>query len=110
MVSLAEAMMLSGGYKNAILIDYKDLCCNYFTLSGVIVPNMGTFIANLIVSMGLNPNLVDMVGHSLGAQICAYVGMSLLERQLGQLNTIFGESIFSKLSMEPLMIFGNLCI
>lgn len=91
MVCLAKAMIAMGEYKNGILIDYSPLCCNYFTMSNTVAPQMGDFIANSIILMGLNPGQVDIVGHSLGAHIGGYAGASLKERNLGLLNKIFGE-------------------
>lgn len=91
MVKLAKAMMHTGGYQNAILIDYSTFCCNYFKVSDTIAPQIGRFIADFITSIGLKPDLVDMVGHSLGAHICGYTGNSLIGRGLGMLNKIVGE-------------------
>lgn len=90
MVSLARAMILTGGYKNGILIDYSPLCCNYYHMAESIAPQMGNYLANAIIAMGLKPNLVDMVGHSLGAHISGYTGASLKARNFGLLNRIIG--------------------
>lgn len=93
MVSLAEVMLLTGGYKNVILVDYGPLCCNYFTMSGTVAPQMGEYLANAIVSIGLRPNLVDIVGYSLGAHVSGYAGATLMSRNQGRLNKIVGELI-----------------
>lgn len=91
MVSLAKVMMLSAGYENVILIDYGPLCCNYYTMSGIIAPQMGEYIADTIISKGLKPNSIDVVSHSLGAHIGGYMGSTLIAKKHGSLNKIFGE-------------------
>lgn len=91
MVSLAKVMMLSAGYENVILIDYGPLCCNYYTMSAIVAPQMGEYIANAIISKGFKPNSIDVVAHSLGAHISGYVGSTLISKKYGPLNKIFGE-------------------
>lgn len=91
MVSIAKVMMLSAGYENVILIDYGSLCCNYFTMSGIIAPRMGEYIADAIISKGLKPNRIDVVAHSLGAHISGFIGSTIISKKHGTLNKIFGE-------------------
>lgn len=92
MVSLAERMIKNkDGYKNAILVDYSLLCCNYFVMSKTVVPKMGVFIANKIRTLKLDPSSVDIVAHSLGVQVASYAGNSLINGKHNKLNRIFGK-------------------
>lgn len=80
-------MMPVGGYVNGIVLIY-EFCCNYDVVSKNVVPQIAKYVVNLFKTKGMNPSNIHIYGHSLGAQIAAYIGKEF--KKNGQtLNTIY---------------------
>lgn len=53
-----------------ILVDYGNISsCNYDRTVEEIVPAVGKYIAEFILKWQLDPNDIELIGHSLGAHI-----------------------------------------
>lgn len=86
-----QALIPIENYKNGILIDYSPFCCNYTIVANTIAPQMGAFLANYLLGLELHPELITILGHSLGAHIAGYTGASFNDWNLGSLEKIVGE-------------------
>lgn len=61
-----------------ILVDYGQISdCNYDRSVEEIVPAVGQYIAEVISDLDLDPNNIEIVGHSLGAHIAGYAAAAL---------------------------------
>lgn len=61
-----------------ILIDYGDISdCNYDRTVEEIVPQLGLYLSQVISDLDLDPNNIEIIGHSLGAHIAGYAAGAL---------------------------------
>lgn len=61
-----------------VLVDYGNISsCNYERTVEEIVPSVGIYLAEFIRSYDLDPNKIELVGHSLGAHVAGYTGASM---------------------------------
>lgn len=82
--------MLLANVSNAtvILVDYGDISdCNYDRSVREIVPAVGHYLAEVISDLDLDPNNIEIIGHSLGAHIAGYASGALK----GRIKRITGE-------------------
>ncbi|XP_078046323.1 pancreatic triacylglycerol lipase-like [Augochlora pura] len=85
-VTLIVEAYLKYTKKNIIAIDYRQIADDRNYIADVVhVQNVGRAIANALntlVQKGLNPKSVHIIGHSLGGQVAAYVGLHTKSRLL----------------------------
>lgn len=81
----------SGGI--SIIVDWGHLSkCDYLGKTvNLIVPNVGKLIAHQMIKWKLSPNLVQMMGHSLGSHISSHTGREINALGYGKLKCIFGK-------------------
>lgn len=67
---------VSNGY--VILVDYGQISkCKYEDLMRDLVPKIANYVASVVKSLKLNLQNIELIGHSLGAQLTGYVGAAL---------------------------------
>lgn len=58
-----------------ISVDYGTIAnCSYARTVAEIVPSVATYVAQIIERFNFDPKKIEMVGHSIGAHLCGYVG------------------------------------
>lgn len=63
---------------NVIMMDYGSISnCSYIYLATVGISDMGLYLSGCISRWGLQPALVEIIGHSLGAHIGGVAGIDL---------------------------------
>lgn len=76
-----------------ILVDYGTLAnCPYSRVVAEIVPAIGYYLAQFIISFYLDPSRIELIGFGLGAHICGYTGCALN----GAIHRITGSKTNSK--------------
>lgn len=61
-----------------LLVDYGNISsCNYERTVEEIVPSVGIYLSEFIRSYDLDPNKIELIGHSLGAHVAGYTGASM---------------------------------
>lgn len=74
---------------NVILVDYGSLSkCSYIYLAGIVVSDIGKYLAKCIKQWNLPLAQTQLIGFSLGAHICGVVGCTLD----GNISKIIGKS------------------
>lgn len=67
---------VSNGY--VMLVDYGQISkCKYEDLMRDLVPKIANHVASVVKNLKLNLQNIELIGHSLGAQITGYVGAAL---------------------------------
>lgn len=75
---------------NVILVDYGSLSkCSYIYLAGIVVSDIGKYLAKCIEQWNLPLAQTQLIGFSLGAHICGVVGCTLD----GKISKIIGKSL-----------------
>ncbi|XP_031626768.1 pancreatic lipase-related protein 2-like isoform X2 [Contarinia nasturtii] len=73
---IALANALTNGI--VILVDYKSVSsCSYSRSVEEIVPSIGLYLAKVIVELELDTDKIELIGHSIGAHIAGYAGVTL---------------------------------
>lgn len=74
---------------NVILVDYGSLSkCSYIYLAGVVVSDIGKYLAKCIQQWDLALEKTQLIGFSLGAHVCGVTGCTLG----GNISKITGKS------------------
>ncbi|XP_055304651.1 phospholipase A1-like [Sitodiplosis mosellana] len=61
-----------------ILVDYQNVSsCSYGRSVDEIVPSIGSYLARVIQELELDTDIIELIGHSLGAHIAGYAGATL---------------------------------
>lgn len=63
------------------LVDYGETAnCNTSHLFNEIAPSVGSYVAEVIYGLNLNPDKVEIIGHSLGTNIASHAAAAFSGR------------------------------
>lgn len=78
-----------------ILVDYSAISsCNISRAFTEIAPTVGSYVAEVIHDLNLNPEKVEIIGHSLGANIAGFTGAAF-GGQIGRITGYLKKVYFS---------------
>lgn len=80
-------------YENIIVVQYGDICCDYFRFIRETIIGLGEYIARRLLDLGLKPDMIVAVGHSLGCHVIDPITAAFEKRGLGKIRLVWGKRI-----------------
>lgn len=96
MYATVKELMSTGKYKNGVLIGYKDLCCDYITVSKILTPKIGKYLAKQLDTLQLDPTQAHFFAHSLGNHMVYALAKALKSNKKNKIDKIFGKLTFMR--------------